>query len=179
MHIRKPILIAILLLAGVIPACTVPAWVNTVEADARVAVPIAASLVTVIDPALAPAAAAVQKGFAALVAALETYKATPTATNLQAVDAAFTAVDSNVAQLEAAAQIKNPGAQQTVTSVVNLLAQAVTEIAALVPASAPAKLKVPGTAPWRVEGQAKGWKARDFKKAFNRIAEHDARLRKM
>ena len=40
-----------ILLASVlgISACTIPAWVNTVEADAEVAVPIAASLIGVID----------------------------------------------------------------------------------------------------------------------------------
>src|SRR5262249_54351910 len=74
-------------------ACTVPAWVNSVEADAKVAAPIAASLIDVIDPALAPAVTLVVSGFNALVKTLDDYKAGPTGTNLQAVESAFNAVN--------------------------------------------------------------------------------------
>jgi len=99
-------------------ACTVPAWVNTAESDAEVAAPIAAGLIDVIDPALAPTVALIENGFNALVATLDTYKASPTATNLQAVQSAFAAVNANVTQLESAAQIKNAGTASTVTQVV-------------------------------------------------------------
>jgi hypothetical protein len=123
------------LLASVLwwEACKVPAWVSQAEQDAEVAVPIAASLVDVVDPALAPLVTLIENGFNALVKTLDTYKSLPTATNLQAVQAAFAAVNANVAQLESAAQIKNATTQSTVTGVVALLTQAVTEIAALVP----------------------------------------------
>jgi hypothetical protein len=52
-------------LAGVVwfEACTIPAWVNTVESDAEVAAPIAASLIDVIDPALAPVVTLIENGF--------------------------------------------------------------------------------------------------------------------
>jgi len=198
------------LLASVLwfQACAIPAWVNTVEADAEVAIPIAASLVDVIDPALAPVVTLVETGFNALVKALDAYKASPTATNLQAVESAFAAVNTNVAQLESAAQIKSPKTATTVTAVVQLLTQAVTEIAALVPQgsglgvggsrigtansearildsesrisnpeipSSNAEPRNPNSAP-RI---AKGWKAKDFKKAFNAIAERDPRLKKL
>jgi hypothetical protein len=125
-----------------------------------VGVPIAASLVDVIDPALAPAATLIEDGFSALVKTLDTYKASPTATNL--------------AQLESAAQIKNPATDTTVTKVVNLLSQAVTEIGALVPPPAAAAMGV--VAPQR---QAKGWKAKDFKKQFNRIVKGGARFKEL
>ena len=74
-----------ILLAGVlgISACKVPAWVNTVESDAEVAVPIAASLIGVIDPALAPLVAAIESGFSALTKTLDAFKSSPTATNLR------------------------------------------------------------------------------------------------
>jgi hypothetical protein len=117
-----------------IAACTVPAWVNSAEADAKVAAPIAAGLIDVIDPSLAPVVTLVENGFNALVTTLDTYKASPTATNLQAVQSAFEAVNANVSQLESAAQIKNGTTATTVSAVVQLLTQAVTEIAALVPA---------------------------------------------
>ena len=175
------ILMVISALVAMTLACAVPAWVNTVESDAEVAVPIAASLIGVIDPPLAPLVMAIQKGFTALVDTLNTYKSSPTATHLQAVQAAFHAVDSNVAQLESAAHIKNPATQATVTAVVQLLAQAVAEIAALVPGSVNAKLKIQDSrmtagAPLQVQGQARGWTARDFKQQFNQIIEGDPRF---
>jgi len=161
-------------------ACTIPAWVNTVESVAEVAAPIAASLIDVADPALAPVVTLVGNGFNALVTTLDTYKASPTATHLQAVQAAFEAINNNVTQLESAAQIKNPATDAKVTAIVQLLTQAVTEIAAQVPpaAAGPAsqisnlKLQIPG-----VHGQAKGLKAKDFKKQFNSIIKGDPRFK--
>jgi soluble cytochrome b562 len=166
------------LLASVLwfEACAIPAWVNTVESDAEVAAPIAASLIEVIDPALAPVATLIENGFNALVKALDTYKASPTATNLQAVQSAIEAVNSNVAQLESAAQIKNVTTQTTVTAIVQLLTQAVMEIAALVP---PATASVALGAPLKVHGQAKGWKAKDFKREFNKIVKGDPRFKEL
>jgi hypothetical protein len=173
MKCRTLSLIAIIAGALMVVACTMPAWVNTVESDAEVAAPIAASLIDVIDPALAPLVTGIETGFTALANTLDTYKASPTATNLQAVQSAFEAVDSNVTQLESAAQIKNATTQATVTAVVQLLAQAVSEIAARVPASA--GLGVRNTAPGAPA--AKGWKADDFKREFNKIVKGDPRFR--
>jgi hypothetical protein len=173
-------------------ACAVPSWVNKVESDAEVAAPIAASLIDVIDPALAPTVTLIEDGFNALVTALDTYKASPTATNLQAVQSAFAAVNTNVAQLESAAQIKNSTTQNTVTAVVQLLTQAVTEIAALVPPSS--GLGVGGSGLGKADSAsripnsgfqipnpgtriAKGWKAKDFKREFNKIVKGDPRFK--
>ena len=166
------------LLASVLffAACAIPAWVNTAEQDAEVAAPIAASLIDVVDPALAPVVTLVEDGFNALVKTLDTYKASPTASNLQAVQAAFAAVNGNVAQLEAAAQIKNATTATKVTAVVQLLTQAVTEIAALVPPATTPTMTA--TAP-KVSGQVKGWKAKDFKREFNKIVKGDARFKEL
>jgi hypothetical protein len=178
MKLRNIGLAVTLVAALAFAACTVPAWVNTVEADAEVAAPIAASLIDVVDPSLAPLVTLVENGFTALTKTLDAYKASPTATNLQAVQAAFTAVNSNVAQLESAAQIKNAATKTTVTEVVQLLSQAVTEIAALVPADTGLGARHPGLAAVKaqVQGQAKGWKAKDFKKQFNVIIKGDSRF---
>jgi len=159
-------------------ACAVPAWVNTVEQDAQIAAPIAASLIDVIDPSLAPVVTLIENAFNALVKTLDTYKASPTATNLQAVQSAFDAVNSNVAQLESSAQIKNAATKTTVTQVVQLLTQAVTEIAALVPAGSGLGVRDSGlgnasSAPH----QAKGWKAKDFKTQYNSIIKGDPRFK--
>ena len=171
--------------------CVVPAWVTTAEQDAQIAIPIAASLVDVVDPALAPVVTLVENGFSALVKTLDTYKAQPTATNLQAVQAAFTAVNANVQQLESAAQIKTTASQATVTGVVQLLTQAVTEIAALVPENTGygipgtgsgknhAGLQIPNSPASSANSAprvAKGWKAKDFKKQFNSLIRGDPRF---
>jgi soluble cytochrome b562 len=165
------------LLASVlgVAACAVPAWVNTVEADAEVAAPIAASLIDVIDPALAPLVTVIESGFTALAKTLDTYKASPTATNLQAVQAAFKAVDTNVAQLASAGQIKNAATQATVAAVVHLLTQAVMEIAAQVPAAQSAQSQI-SHLKLQTSGAAKGWKAKDLKNQFNSIIKGDPRF---
>ena len=157
-------------------ACTVPAWVNTAIADAEAAAPIAGSLIAVIDPPLAPLVAIIENGFTVLASTLNTYKAAPTATNLQLVQEGFKAVDVNVAQLASAAQIKNPATEAKVTAIVQLLAQVVTEMGAQVPAARGTgssvlnlKLQTPGT--------AQGWKANNFKKQFNAIIQGDARFK--
>ena len=158
-------------------ACVVPAWVSAVEADAEVAAPMAGELIAVIDPALAPLVAIIEGGFSALAKTLDTYKAAPTATNLQAVQAAFAAVQANVAQLEGAAQIKDAATDAKVTAIVQLLNQAVTEIAALVPASAGYGVREAGNGNPPAAAPVKHWKAKDFKREFNRIVAGDARFK--
>ena len=175
MKARKRLLAAVLICALGVVACAIPAWVNAVEADAKIAVPIAASLIAVIDPALAPLVSLIEGGFSALVKTLDTYKASPTSSNLQAVQSAFDAVNSNVAQLESSAQIKNPATKTTVTLVAQLLTQAVTEIAALVPESQSSKLKL--QIPNSGSRSPKGWNARDFKTQFNSIIKDDPRFK--
>jgi len=81
-----------------------------------------------------------------------------------------------VSQLESAAQIKSLSSQDKVAAIVQLLAQAVAEIAAQVQAAgsqtANLKLEVP-----TVRAQPKGWKAKDFKHQFNAIIKGDTRFK--
>jgi predicted lipoprotein len=154
-------------------ACVVPAWVNNVESYGETAAVIAESITDLVDPALAPLVTLIANGFTALVNTLNTYKASPTATNLQAVQAAFAAVNANVAQLESAAQIKNQATDAKVAAIVQLLAQAVTEIAAQVPAATAARMAALPT----VQGQAQGLKAKDLKREFNKIVKGDPRFK--
>jgi hypothetical protein len=174
----KRIIAGVLLASvGCFAACTAPAWVNTVVADAATAAPIAGSLIDVIDPPLAPLVTLIENGFTALVNTLNAYKAAPTATNLQAVQAAFQAVDGNVAQLESAAQVKNPATQTKVTAIVQLLSQVVTEIAAQVPASPGLGIRDSGRSSQPPALTAKGLTAKDFKKQFNAIVAGDPRFK--
>lgn len=124
----------------------------------------------IIDPALAPAVTLVENGFSALVNVLNSYKASPTTTNLQAVQAALAAVNTNIKQLETAAAIKNPKTDAQIEGIIQLLSQAVTEIAALLPPPVAAKAKVSATG-------AKGWTAQDFKTQFDLITKGDPRFK--
>jgi hypothetical protein len=89
------------------------------------------------------------------------------------VESAFQAVNNNIAQLQSAAQIKNTATATTVTQVVGLLSQAVTEIAALVPPNSGLAV---GAANART-AVAKGWTAKDFKREFNDIVKGDSRFK--
>jgi hypothetical protein len=153
-------------------ACVTPTWVTTAIGIAQVAVPIAGSIVDIIDPALAPIVTLVENGFSALVNTLNSYKASPTTTNLQAVEAALAAVNANIKQLETAAAIKNPKTDAQIEGIIQLLSQAVTNIAALVPAPVAAKAKVSAIG-------GNGWTADDFKNQFDIIVNGDPRFHKM
>jgi len=177
MRVRNLLLAAVLAGTLLVAACAVPTWVSTAEAIAQTAVPIAGSIVDIIDPALGPLVSIIESGFNALVKTLDAYKAQPTASSLQAVQAAFAAVNQNVAQLEAAAQIKNPGTATVVASVVQLLNQAVVEIAALIPPAAASAVMGAEAPRLTVQRQAKGWTAKDFKRQFNQIVQGDLRFK--
>jgi soluble cytochrome b562 len=165
------VLCFILAIVGLALACAVPDWVTQAEQITETAVPIASAIIDIADPAVAPVVTIVVQGFNALATTLDTFKASQTATNLQAVQAAVAAVNTNVSQLESAAQIKNAGTASEITQIVSLVSQAVTEITDLVPGSVGAAAGTPPLQP------AKHWKAKDFKKAFNAIAKHDPRLK--
>jgi hypothetical protein len=166
----------LVVMLSVMLACTVPAWFVTADNYVMDAIPIAASVVDFVDPALAPVVTLVVNGLKALNGALASYEAQPTATALQSVVAALNAVEANEAQLEAAAQIKNPNTDKTVTEVINLLDECVTEVVALVPSNAPvgARLRYKVT---QAKAQAKGWSPLDCEKEFNAIIKGDPRFK--
>jgi hypothetical protein len=134
----KKIPAAVVLAAVITVGCTVPSWVTTVENDATLGASIALSLVTVIDPTLIPLVSLIQTGLNALEKVINDFKAQPTATNLQAVQAAANAVEANVQQLESAAQVKNAASATRITAVVTVLVGAVDEIISQIPPSAAA-----------------------------------------
>lgn len=164
-------------LAGVMfftTACTLPAWVSTVESIAATAVPIAGSIVDIVDPLLAPAVTAVEGGFTAITNTLNTYKASPTATNLQSVESALASLEANEAALEKVAGTSTSNNAE-INGVLALISQAVTEIAADLPAT-------PATAAFKanaaiLKSQPKAWKSADFKRAYNKLIKNDARLK--
>lgn len=161
------------LLASVIwfSACSTPTWVITGENIAEAAVPIAGSILDIVDPPLAPVVTLVEGGFTAVVNTLKAYQAAPNATTLQATQSAFIALQANEAALEKAAGA-TPTLDATINGVLALVAQAVTEIAALIPPPTAGAFGI------HIHGRSKGMKANDFKKQFNAITKGDPRFAK-
>lgn len=157
-------------------ACGLPTWFITAEGIAATAVPIAGSIIQLVDPALAPVVSEVVQAFKALDSTLKSYEAQPTATNLQAIEAAAAAIQANEAQLAQAAQIKNTNTDATVAAVVQLLGSAVTEIIALIPPQAPVSAHLRLSAA-QAKAHAKGLTAEDFKKTYNAVTKNDPRFR--
>jgi len=155
---------------GLYTACVPPQWFQTAISIAEAAVPIAGSIIDILDPALAPVVTVVENAFSALINALNTYKAQPTDTNLQVVEAALTALQQNEAQLEAAAQIHNSKLDAIINGVLQLISTAAREIAALVPPPIAAKANL------KIAGPPKGLTGNKLKADFNKIVGDDPRF---
>jgi hypothetical protein len=171
MKVKKLFVTAILATTLGIMTCGVPTWVSVVEGFAKIAVPIAGSIVDLVAPELSPLVTLIENGFTALTNTLDTYKALPNDTNLQAVQAAVTALNRNITQLENAAQIKNPATDAKIKGVVALIGQLIDSIAAQVPATATTKMtvKLSRAAPSTMT-------ADDFKAKFNTLTAGDPRF---
>jgi hypothetical protein len=168
MRLKKFIAIPVLFLVLVAAACKIPAWVDTAEGLAKIAVPVATAIVSAVDPALAPVAVGVEAAFKALIATFDAYKKEPNDTALQSVQAALGAVNANITALEDAAHIKDPNSAQKVTQIVDLLNQAVIEIGALIPPPTAAQMQLP-----RKAGVATGLSPDGLKQEFNTIVQGD------
>jgi len=168
---KKLVVTAILAATLGIMACGLPTWVSVAEGFAKIAVPIAGSIVDLVAPELSALVTIIENGFTALTNTLDTYKAQPNATNLQAIQAAVTALNLNITKLENAAQIKNPNTDKIVKGVVALIGQLINSIAAQVPATATTKMtvKLNRAAPSPMT-------ADDFKAKFNTLTAGDPRF---
>ena len=109
-------------------------------------VPVVGATVSAVDPALAApinaGVALITGGLQALQNLVKGYKKSPTATGLQEVVAAFTDIQQNLPQLEAAAKVVDPATQAKIAAIVNgaqiSLAAVESTLAASHPANAPA-----------------------------------------
>lgn len=152
-------------------ACTAPAWVVSAENFALVGAAIASQVIDVADPAIAPLANEVDAVLNILVKALQQYQASPTATNLQAVQSAIDAAQSNEAALETALRL-DPKQDQIVDLVVGGLDDVINSLVATIPPAAQAKLHLRLSAkPGHVYATPDEAKA-----AFNRVTRNDHRF---
>lgn len=173
MRSKTMIATALIALLAVAISCAVPSWLSVLEADVKIALPIALSLVGVIDPALAPAATLVVSALKALMAAWDEYRAQPTVSNFQKLQAAVKSANDNMAQLAAAAQIHNPATESRVAAIVELLGQLLNEITAQVPATPPTAESLAKAAKANGNPHGADW----YKKKFNAIIKGDPRFK--
>lgn len=134
---RPRIAIAIsLLLCCSLVACTV----DQVLADINVLIQIASSIGAAVGNVSVSDSAEIQKlsgiassGIAAIQTAYASYKASGATTDLQKVQAAVSAVQTNLSQELAAAHVTDPISQQKVTNWVNLIYSTLAAVLAALP----------------------------------------------
>lgn len=125
-----------LVLCCTLVACTV----DQVLADINMLIQISASIGSAVGPVSATDGAEIQKlssiastGMAAIKAAYTTYKQSGAISDMQKVQAAIGALQSNLAQELSAAHILNPASQQKVTNWVNLISSTLAAVLAALP----------------------------------------------
>lgn len=160
--------------AGVEVGCNLPPWVNEVENIAVTAAGIAAEVISVLDPPLAPLVTTAENIFNAIKNTLDTYKKNPTPTNLSALENLLASLQANETALESALG-SSPALDNTINTILDELNQAVIEISADIPPSAPVSVKKMASAKYRV----KNWKSTDFKREFNDVIKGDSRFHKL
>lgn len=139
------ILAGVLILCMVLTGCSA-AWVQTALNDLPVLIQMAtsiASLVAVVKTAQPPSQQelyAIQNignvgtnGLKAILALYQSYKSANATTTIADIEAACTALNSNLQQLLAAAQIKDPALLARVTAAVTLITSTVNTFVALIP----------------------------------------------
>ena len=133
---RSKVIVAVLTLLMFLTACTV----DQVLADINVLIQIAASIGAAVGTVSPGDSAEIQKlsgiataGVSAIQAAYASYKASGAATDLQKLQAAINAVQTNLSAELAAAHITNPASQQKITNWVNLIYSTLAAIVAAIP----------------------------------------------
>ena len=161
-------------------ACNVPSWVVTAEGIAGDIVPIAGTILSIIDPPLAPLVNLVVVGFNAVKKALMDYQnainshsATPSL--LQPIQDAFGVLQNDAASLLNAFGSSSSHLDSVIVGIINLIAQAVSDIASHLPSAMTKKFgAVKSHFP-----QANNWKGSDFTKNYNAQISGDSRFKKL
>lgn len=148
-------------------------WIDTAIADLPTAVDIATSLLGIVTVAtgngtldasiaalISTGATAVKAGLITLEALINDYKAAPSSSILDKIDAALTDLQTNLASILQISGIKNQALQVTIATAVGLAIATISAIQLLVPAapvssalrrSAPRKLTKPSIVPEKAQ----------------------------
>lgn len=161
--------------AGFEAACVAPSWVVSAENIAAAVVPIAGTILEIIDPPLAPLVTLVVNGFNAVLKALQDYQnainqGQSPVTFLQAIRAAFATLQADAVSLLSAFGASSSHLDAVIAGIISLISQAVSDIANLLPkALHRAQLS-------RAFPPANTWKGKDFTAAYNRAIRGDRRF---
>lgn len=129
-----------LLLTGILAvslthvACTTPSWASEAESIAGVVVDAAGAAVSVADPAAGPLISEIEKGFGAVVSALQDAQASQSTSTLAQVTAAMNTANQDISALEVA--VKNPNTSAEISAFAAICVAAFNQISQLIPTSA-------------------------------------------
>ena len=177
--IKKAILATLLASVMWLTGCTPPTWFQTAEGIAVVGVTVTTTLVGSLEPTLQPKAQIVLKDFNTVKSDIDAYIKLPSATTLQAVQNGFTVLTGDEDNLLALFNVSNQKSDTTIKAIITAVDTAVTEIAVLIPPPA-AKALAPSVQERAAKrSTGKGWKDKDFKKAYNDAIKGDKRFKKI
>lgn len=171
MKTRMIILSSVLAAAITLAGCTPASWVTEAEGIAQVALPIVQGVATIVGagPAVTQAVSDVNL----LIKLFEQYQAAPATGTLQQIQAALNAANADIAQIEAAAGIKNAATQSKVAAILQLVTSEFSSIAGLIPTATPAPAGQAATAKAVVLAPKLNGKlpftAKQFKEQYNKI----------
>jgi hypothetical protein len=153
----------------------IPGWVITAEGIAQDIVPIAGTILDIIDPPLAPLVNLAVNGFNAVLKALQDYQnainnGQPTVTLLQAIQAAFSTLQADAANLLSAFGLSSSHLDAVIAGIINLISQAVSDIANLLPKA----MRKVGLS--RAFPAPNTWKGSDFTSQYNVLIRGDKRF---
>jgi hypothetical protein len=158
--------------------CSTPSWVISAENIAGDIVPIAGSVLDVIDPPLDPLVTLVVNGFNSVKQALVDYQTamnngTATPTMLQAIQAVFATLQKDAQNLLTAFGSSSSATDGIIVGIINLIAQAVSDLANLLPKSMSKKLSMVRFP------LANTWSGAEFTKRYNELIAGDPRFHKL
>jgi len=173
MKFRIMILTSTLGAALMLPACTPSTWISEAESIAKVALPIVQGVASVVGagPAVNQAASDVNL----IITLFDQYQEAPATGTLQKIQAALNTANADIAQITAAAGIKNAATQSKVAAILQLVTSEFSTIASLIPKASPTPAGV--VEPAKAEAALRGasaqgklpFTAKEFKAQYNRI----------
>lgn len=164
---------------GLETGCVTPGWVISAENIAGDIVPIAGTILSIIDPPLAPLVTLVVGGFNAVKQALIDYQTAinngqPTVTFLQAIQAALSTLQADAQNLLTAFGKSSSSTDGIIVAIINLIAQAVSDIASRLPKAMTRKLVLSRSFP-----TPNSWTGSEFTKRYNEAVQGDPRFKKI
>lgn len=151
--------------------CTTPSWVVEAEKIAKVALPIVEGIGSIVGVSASSALGQVVNDLNLLITLFDKYQATPSADTLQQIQAGLNTVNADIGQILPAAHVKNAATQNKVAAILELVTSEFSNIASLIPSSAPSLSLLPAQAgpAGRAATPKLPFTAKAFKAQYNKI----------